>query len=155
MAHIIEKGADFTVEVFVVFKNKVLLRKHDKYKKWLSVGGHIDVHKKENPNQAAIREVKEEVGLDIQLVGDPNHTSNIEDYYTIIIPPRFMNQHPINKDHDHITLVYFARAKTDEIKQSTEEVSEEIRWFTEEELDSPEYGIGPLIKMYAKAALKN
>lgn len=54
MAHIHEK-IDFTVEVFVVFQNKVLLRKHDKYKIWLSVGGHIELD--EDPNQAALREV--------------------------------------------------------------------------------------------------
>ncbi len=62
MPHIHEK-IDFTVEVFIVYDNKVLLRKHDKYKKWLSIGGHIELD--EDPNQAAIREVKEEVGLDI------------------------------------------------------------------------------------------
>jgi len=35
---------------------KVQLRKHDKYNIWLSVGGHIEPD--EDPNQAAIREVK-------------------------------------------------------------------------------------------------
>lgn len=52
MPHIHEK-IDFTAEVFVVYKNKVLLRLHDKYKIWLSVGGHIELH--EEPNQAAVR----------------------------------------------------------------------------------------------------
>lgn len=56
MAHIHYKN-DFTVEVFVVHQDKVLLRLHDKYKIWLSVGGHIDLD--EDPNKAAIREVKE------------------------------------------------------------------------------------------------
>ena len=55
MPHIHEK-IDFAVEVFVVHKNKVLLRKHDKYKTWLGVGGHIELD--EDPNQVAIREVK-------------------------------------------------------------------------------------------------
>ena len=56
---------NFTVEVFIVYQNKVLLRLHDKYNLWLSVGCHIELD--EDPNQAAIREVKEEVGLDIVL----------------------------------------------------------------------------------------
>ena len=68
MPHIHEK-IDFTVEVFIVHKDKVLLRMHDKYKKWMSVGGHIELH--EDPVEAAHREVKEEVGLDIELVGNP------------------------------------------------------------------------------------
>jgi len=54
MPHIHDK-IDFTVEVFIVHNNKVLLRKHDKYKIWLSVGGHIELN--EDPNQAAIRDV--------------------------------------------------------------------------------------------------
>ncbi len=36
MPHIHEK-IDFTAEVFIVNSDKVLLRKHDKYKFWLSV----------------------------------------------------------------------------------------------------------------------
>jgi 8-oxo-dGTP pyrophosphatase MutT (NUDIX family) len=60
MPHIHEK-IDFTAETFIVYKNKVLLRLHDKYKFWASVGGHIELH--EDPNEAAVREAKEEVGL--------------------------------------------------------------------------------------------
>ncbi|MFK5282779.1 NUDIX domain-containing protein, partial [Lacticaseibacillus paracasei] len=63
MAHIHEK-IDFTVEVFIVHKDKVLLRMHDKFKFWLSIGGHIELD--EDPIQAAYREVKEEVGLDVK-----------------------------------------------------------------------------------------
>ena len=55
MPHIHEK-IDFTVEVFVVHNGRVLLRKHDKLKFWLSVCGHIELD--EDPNQAAVREVK-------------------------------------------------------------------------------------------------
>ena len=65
MPHIHEK-VDFTVEVFIVYKDKVLLRKHDKYGIWLSVGGHIELD--EDPVQAALREVKEEVCLNIELI---------------------------------------------------------------------------------------
>ena len=56
MPHIHEK-IDFTVGVFVVHKNKVLLRKHDKYHLWLDVGGHVELN--EDPTEAAVREVKE------------------------------------------------------------------------------------------------
>jgi 8-oxo-dGTP pyrophosphatase MutT (NUDIX family) len=59
------RSIDVTVEVFVVFRNRVLLRKHEKYGIWLSVGGHIEPD--EDPNQAAVREVREEAGLEIAL----------------------------------------------------------------------------------------
>ena len=61
MPHIHEK-VDFTVEVFIVYKNKVLLRMHDKHHAWISIGGHIELG--EDPEESAIREVKEEVGLE-------------------------------------------------------------------------------------------
>jgi len=151
MPHIHDK-IDFTVEVFVVYNNKVLLRKHDKYKIWLSVGGHIELD--EDPNEAAIREVKEEVGLDIELYGDVISHKEIGDDYQELIPPKFLNRHRINPQHEHVTLIYFAKAKNDNIKVSETEVSEELRWFTIEGLDSEEFGIKEHIKLYAKKSLE-
>jgi len=52
MPHIHEL-IDFTSEVFIIFQGKVLLRKHDKFKIWLSVGGHVELN--EDPNEAAPR----------------------------------------------------------------------------------------------------
>jgi len=40
MPHIHEK-IDYTTDVFIVCKDKVLLRKHEKYGIWLGVGGRI------------------------------------------------------------------------------------------------------------------
>jgi len=84
MPHLNEK-VDFTVEVFVVNNRRVLLRKHDKYKEWLSIGGHIEPD--ENPNQAAVREVKEEGGLDIDLYSS-RHYSTPDKKYTDLITPQ-------------------------------------------------------------------
>lgn len=60
MPHIHER-IDWTVDVLIVHEDRVLLRKHDKYKVWLMVGGHIELD--EGPEEAALREVQEEVGL--------------------------------------------------------------------------------------------
>jgi 8-oxo-dGTP pyrophosphatase MutT (NUDIX family) len=149
MPHIHEK-IDFTIEVFVVYKNRVLLRKHDKYKLWLSVGGHIELD--EDPIQAAIREVKEEIGLELELL----HKGKIpkkEGDYQELLPPRFLNRHRIKDNHEHITLTYFARTKTDKLKLSNREKTEECKWFSLEELENPEYQIKEHIKKYAKTAL--
>src|SRR3989344_7895433 len=97
MAHIHEK-IDFTAEVFIVYQDKVLLRQHDKYKKWLSVGGHIELD--EDPNQAAVREVKEEVGLEVLLYEPPLYQAREkEGEYRELIPPQFMNIHKVNDTH--------------------------------------------------------
>ncbi|MDO8649919.1 MAG: NUDIX domain-containing protein [Candidatus Berkelbacteria bacterium] len=152
MPHIHEK-IDFTVEVFIVSGDKVLLRKHDKYKIWLSVGGHIELD--EDPNQAAIREVKEEVGLDIDLFGDFKsfNNKNRPDYKELL-PPYFMNRHRINESHEHVTMTYLAKSTTDQVTQSVErEKSDECRWFTLRDLSElPD--ILDSVRHYAITALK-
>ena len=127
MPHIHEK-IDFTVEAFVVYKDRVLLRKHDKYHKWLSVGGHIELD--EDPNQAAVREVKEEVGLDVILADDLLPFKKETGEYRELIPPKFLNRHRISDAHEHVTLTYFAAADTDEVQEPDDgEASGRCRWF--------------------------
>ncbi len=149
MAHIHEK-IDFTAEVFVVFKNRVLLRKHDKYKVWLSVGGHIELD--EDPNEAAIREVKEEVSLDIELLDTRSYHEQSADYHELIAP-RFLNRHRIGASHEHITLSYFATSQSDVVTNDSDEISDGLHWFTLQELDDPKLDLLPRIRFYAKAAL--
>ncbi len=142
---------DYTVEVFIVYENKILLRKHDKYRKWLSVGGHIELH--EDPVEAAIREVREEIGLEIEL-DEKLKPSYKKDSTTDLIPPYFLNRHRINSNHEHVTFVYFAKASTDKIVQGMEnELSEECKWFTKEEIEQNKE-ITPNIKFYALRALE-
>jgi ADP-ribose pyrophosphatase YjhB (NUDIX family) len=150
MPHIHEK-IDFTVEVFIVYENKILLRRHDKYKIWLSVGGHIELD--EDPNQAAIREVNEETGLSVKLMGELPPFENPQNYQELLAP-RFLNRHQVSETHEHVTLVYFALAKTNKVFPSKGETSEGIRWFKLEELDEPQYGIQADIKFYARKALE-
>lgn len=142
---------DFGVEVFIVHENKVLLRKHDKYKKWLSVGGHIEIN--EDPNQAAIREVKEEVGLDIKL-DERLRPHYKKDNTTELIPPYFLNRHTVEPNHEHVVLIYFATSNIDKISQPTkDERSEECRWFSKKEIGEST-DIIPNIKFYALKALE-
>lgn len=149
MAHINEK-LDFTVGVLIVCKNKVLLRKHDKYKIWLGPGGHIEPG--EDPIQAVIREAKEEVGLDIAIV-NTGQQSPVSNSYQVLIPPAFMDRHRINDVHEHVDLVYIATSQSDTLKLSQDEKSDEVKWFTKEDLDRNLDGIGELILFYAKNAL--
>jgi 8-oxo-dGTP pyrophosphatase MutT (NUDIX family) len=55
---------DFTATAFVYWQGKTLLHKHKKLGIWLPCGGHIDPY--ELPDDAAIREVFEESGVDIR-----------------------------------------------------------------------------------------
>ncbi len=151
MSHIHEK-IDFTAEIFIVDRDKVLLRKHDKYKKWFAVGGHIELD--EEPEQAAVREAKEEVGLDVELVpNEDSYQPRERDGFKELIAPRYMNRHRINETHDHITMVFFARALSHDIVNEGREKSEEIRWFTREELHDAGFGVPEDITRYAEKAL--
>lgn len=129
MAHIHEK-VDFTAEVFIVHGGKVLLRKHDKYKIWLSVGGHIELN--EDPNQAVIREAKEEVGLDIKLWNGNQRLKGEVQGNKQLIPPVSLNRHHVNDSHEHVSMIYFGRSTTGQVKPEREE--DEWRWLTKEEL---------------------
>lgn len=154
MSHIHEK-IDFCVEVFIVYKNKVLLRMHDKYKFWLSIGGHIELD--EDPIQAAYREVMEEVGLNIKIIGVAegiNEGSPDNRGYKYLIPPRYLGKHPVSDNHEHIAFVYFATADTDIISESIldHEKGVETKWVTIEELDT--MNLVPNVKFYAQKALE-
>lgn len=147
MPHIHEK-IDFTVEVFIVFKDKVLLRLHDKYGKWLSVGGHIELD--EDPNQAAVREPKEEVGLDVALFDNRAFTSS-EEHFVELISPISMNRHRISPAHEHVTLVYFATSDSDKVVP--ENVNDQWKWCSLEELDNLK-GLQANVAFYARKALQ-
>lgn len=148
MAHIHEK-IDFVADTYIVSGDTVLLRKHDKGGQWFPPGGHIELD--EGPEEAAVREVKEEVGLDVQLVDRAD--ISFESGEKELVLPRFMNRHRINDTHEHISLAFFATADSSEVTQGEREVSEEIRWFTREELDDPKWGIRERVRHYAKTAL--
>ena len=154
MPHIHEK-IDFTVEVYIVHENKVLLRKHDKYKIWLSIGGHIELH--EDPIEALIREVREEVGLEISIY-DRNKDNNPPAFstsdYKELITPMFRNRHRINPTHEHVTESHFAYADSDKVRPATYEQQGEWKWFSREDLLDPQYQIKPHIRHYALSALE-
>lgn len=150
MSHIHEK-IDFTVDVFIVYDGKVLLRMHDKYHLWLPPGGHIELD--EDPNQAALREVKEEVGLKVTLWDKNRGPVQSDERVRVLIPPILMNRHPTTPGHEHISLVYFATTPHNRVvvDEKHDDASHEWKWFTPEELDGTD--MPPNIRQYAKYAL--
>lgn len=151
MPHINEY-IDYTVETFIVHKDKVLLRFHDKYNIWLSVGGHVELD--ENPNEAAVREVKEEIGLDIVLHDKLRPIiEEGEESYEELIPPYFMNIHKISEKHKHVTMTFFAKTDSDQIVESADDKSGKWKWMTKEEIEANSE-ILPAKKFYALKALK-
>lgn len=123
----------FTATTFVVYQEKTLLHKHSSLNMWLPPGGHID--RDELPHIAAIREVKEETGLKIKLVHD---VPAIISYNAQEIPrPQHLLLENINPFHQHIDMIYFAKANSIEVTPGEGE-SQELRWFTAGDLEKDE-----------------
>ena len=98
--------------------------------------------------------MKEETGLDVQLVGNPVAELPVMELRWDLIPPKFLNRHFYDgtKTHEHVDFVYFGRATTDTVRHEVE--GGEIAWFSKEEIERNEVGIWPDIQKYALAALK-
>jgi len=122
---------DFTATTFVVHEERTLLLLHRKLGKWFPPGGHIDPH--ELPDHAAVREVREESGLDVELLtqgGALGHVLVLPQPYCILLED-------ISPEHQHIDLIYFARVRGGSLAHAERE-AHAARWFTWEALDDPE-----------------
>src|SRR5258708_1756268 len=98
MPHIHDK-IDFTVSIFIVKNNQVLFIFHKQLNRWLPIGGHIELD--ENPEQAALREAKEESGLEVELLGTKSPL-NSEQGFIPLRAPEYMDIHLIKEPHWHI-----------------------------------------------------
>ena len=148
MAHIHEK-IDFTVAIFVVAGDRVLVIHHRRLEKWLPLGGHIELD--EDPEQAAKREAKEESGLDVELVGERPPTTGPGT--RALIAPRYWDMHRITATHEHIGMIYFARPLEGKVALAEEE-HRDIRWCTSEELEGLEPPMSESVKWYCRKALE-
>ena len=148
MAHIHEK-IDFTVAIFVVHADKVLLIHHRKLDRWLSLGGHIELD--EDPEQAALREAKEESGLDVELLGERPPTTGAGT--RALIAPRFLDIHHITDTHEHIGMIYWARPKNGSLTLATDE-HHYIRWCSAEDLDNLTPAMSEAVKWYCRRAIE-
>lgn len=147
MAHIHEK-IDFTVALFVVAEGKVLLVHHRQLDKWLPVGGHIELD--EDPEQAALREAKEESGFEVELVGERPPTTG--EGTRALIAPRFLDIHPITSTHQHIGMIYWARPKGGALTLAAAE-HHGIRWCAPAELDALQPPLSAAVRWYCLRAL--
>lgn len=147
MAHIHEK-IDLTVAILVVHDGKVLVVHHRKLGKWLPLGGHVELD--EDPEQAALREAKEESGLDIELVGERPPTT--EPGTRALIAPRFLDIHRINATHEHIGMIYFARVKGGDLALAAAE-HHDIRWVAPDDLGTLQPPMSGAVTWYCRQAL--
>jgi len=148
MPHI-HYAIDLTVAIFIVHERKVLLIHHRKLDKWLPLGGHIELD--EDPEIAALREAKEESGLDVELLGERPPTT--EPGTRALIAPRFLDIHRITVTHEHIGMIYWARPVGGDVQLATEE-HHDIRWCSAEDLDQLQPAMSNAVKWYCRKAIE-
>jgi 8-oxo-dGTP pyrophosphatase MutT (NUDIX family) len=123
-------GRHFTVAVFVVWEGKILLHLHRKLGMWLPPGGHIE--KDELPDEAALREVLEETGIRVRLVGE--RREDVTDPVQLHRPAGVQLEN-IEPGHQHIDLIYFAMLTgPTEIQRSYNE--DRVGWYGPDEWNS-------------------
>ena len=124
-----EHGRHFTVAVFVVRDGKVLLHWHRKLGMWLPPGGHIE--RDELPDEAAVREVREETGVEVELVGE--RREDVEDPVQLHRPAGVQLE-DIGPGHQHIDLIYFACPKGSTSIRD-EFTADKVGWYAPEDWD--------------------
>ncbi len=121
---------DFVAGAFIVRDDEILFLKHKKYGIWLRPGGHVE--ERETPDEAAIRETMEEVGLEVEIIEDFRPETSFENESEDLPQPFNINLHRIEESHWHLDFQYLVRPvhKIDEKEYS----DENMKWFSEEEL---------------------
>jgi 8-oxo-dGTP pyrophosphatase MutT (NUDIX family) len=129
-----EKRKEFVATAFIVHGQRVLLMLHSGLKKWIPVGGHIEQN--ETPEQALRREVKEEVGIEVEIQERAGMKFDYHGDTKSLLSPRIIRLDEIDDEHQHINLTYFAKSRTSKITPEEDKDMEDLRWFSEKDLDS-------------------
>ncbi len=137
---------EFCASAFVInpLNKKILLVKHHIFNKWVQPGGHIE--KGELPEEAAIREVYEETGVKITLIGERFPRED-----DLLRPLGIQCERKTFTQHIDITYVGVPNNPETELKISDE--STDIGWFTRNELENMK--VFPDVKISYDYILKN
>jgi len=131
-----ETTRHFVATVYVVADGATALHEHDKLDMWLPPGGHVE--RDELPHVTARREVREELGLDVDLVAPASDITSAT-VESIPRPQEFLLE-DINVcdgevGHQHVDFIYYGEAESREIAPAAgEQPATDWEWFTPAEL---------------------
>jgi len=121
---------DLVVAGFIFKEDKVLLIHHKKLNKWLPPGGHIN--KDETPDEALIREIKEETNLDVEIINKSDLPLE-GDVKKQLALPFYINVHSVD-DHDHCCLFYLCNLNNKSELNINRNELKNFNWFSLEDL---------------------
>ena len=99
----------FTASAVVIEQSHILLVHHRRIGAWLPPGGHIE--EQELPHETAIRETKEETGIDIAMLSHDLPVTGNEDAFFLPTPlcVHAVKARERDCDYYHIDLAYLCR----------------------------------------------
>ena len=109
----------------------LLLVKHKKNKRWTQPGGHMEYN--ETPEEAALREVFEETGLRVRLLGE--RFPREDDFIRPLGIQRNRKTTDDGETHMHIDIIYAAVPNDDSAVSINTKENDDVAWFSREELD--------------------
>lgn len=142
---------DFVAGAFIIKNNRILFLRHKKYDMWLQPGGHVE--ERETPGEAAIRETMEEVGLEIEILDGFMPDTSFENKSEDLPQPFNINLHRIEEGHWHLDFQYLARP-VNEISEK-EYSDEDMKWFSEDELEDEHLNMPENARVTGLRALEN
>ena len=137
----------FCASAFVInpIDKKILLVKHHLWDKWVQPGGHIEDD--ETPEEAAVREVYEETGIKITLLGErfPREDD--------MIRPLGIQCNRKDNGEKHFDIIYAAVPNNEITDLVISNESYDIGWFSRKELEN--LSVFPDVKITMDYVLKN
>lgn len=138
----------FTATAYVFDpEGRTLLLWHGKLLRWMPPGGHVDEN--ELPEDAAVRECKEETGLDIEILEEENpdlYGANRAEGRMMKRPAAMLLEEipaypgsttkPPQPAHQHMDCIYRARLKDPSQPIVLEHPDAVVRWFAKDEVRS-------------------
>ena len=106
---------------------------HKKLNVWLYPGGHVEEN--ENPDETLLREVKEEIGLEVEIISDKDAllSDQKKDVSSLHLPYAFLCE--LVGDHYHNDLIYKCRVKENCKLKYNKDESRGIGFFNIKEIE--------------------
>lgn len=126
----------FVATAYLVRDGKTLLHKHRKLGLWLPPGGHIEPG--ETPDEAVLREVREETGLPAEFVEPPCDPVLADERVESLHQPQRVQVEAIPNHPHHVDLIYYMKAGPGEPAAEAGAAASPWRWLSPADLDDPE-----------------